>query len=273
MSPISAIQISLCFCTVLVLLLLSCPSVSAWTCENSCGGVTLNFPFGSTWSCGSPAFQPYVNCSNGKLLFYTPTGTYTVQSIDYSSSTMIVEDPSMSTCDSMQMSQSFGLPVTAPFSFASYDTVVLLGCSSTSSLYITKSCDSSTSQICQSLYSCPGISRLGLNANSPTYSCCVVSKSLLETAPYEIDLPLLQCSSYSSIYYIGSAQDPQHTWQFGIALQYNASAGSPPSSGNANACYVCQQAEDSGASVGRRRVKAFWVGGLGLILGTFLVFT
>lgn len=255
------------------LLFIVCPSwILAWTCENSCEGVPLNYPFGSGWNCGSPSFQPYVNCSHGRLRFYTPTGVYSVQTIDYVNNVMIVIDPYMSTCNSMHLSASFGLPIGAPFSFAPYDTVALLGCSSTSSLYSKQSCDISSQQVCQSLYSCPGISQLGISANSPTSSCCVYSNSLLSTAPYEIDLPLLQCVSYSSIYQIGSIQNPQSSWLYGIALQFNSGSQSQSSTnGQHPTCYVCQEAEESRGSFGAAPLGALWTAGLTMLVGASLM--
>ncbi|KAI5065010.1 hypothetical protein GOP47_0019705 [Adiantum capillus-veneris] len=240
------------------LLLISLSTIQAWDCESSCGGITLNSPFGSASGCGSSAFQPYVNCSNGKLLFYSPTGTYQVQSIDYSNNVMVVIDPQMSTCSSMQLSGAFGLPIGAPFSFSSYNKVVLIGCSSTSSLYSKQSCDTSSEaqQLCKSIYeNCDGISQIGIVATSSTgsaSSCCVYASSLLATAPYEVDLPLLQCSTYTSVYHIGNIQSPQSSWLYGIALQYNPSSSSqssPSGSGQNPSCYVCQEAEDSHGSL------------------------
>ncbi|MCO5604350.1 hypothetical protein L7F22_058515 [Adiantum nelumboides] len=265
--------------TTILLLVSFSSTVVAWDCESSCGGITLNSPFGSASGCGSSAFQPYVNCSSGKLLFYTPTGTYQVQSIDYSNNVMVVIDPHMSTCSSMQMSGPFGLPVGAPFAFASYNKVVLIGCSSTSSLYSKQSCDTSTEaqQVCESIYeNCAGLSQIGIVAtgsssnsygkNSASTSCCVYASSLLSTAPYEVDLPLLQCSTYTSVYHIGSIQTPQSSWLYGIALQYNPSSSSSqtsPSGGGQNpSCYVCQEAEDSYGS----KTLPPWVAGLLLML-------
>lgn len=239
----------------MLLFMVSLARIEAWDCESSCGGISLNSPFGSGWNCGSSAFQPYVNCSYGKLLFYTPTGIYKIKSIDYSSNVMIVEDPHMSTCDSMQASGAFGLPIGAPFSFASYNKVALIGCSSTSSLYSKQSCDTSSEaqEVCDSIYeNCEGISQIGIVATSSnnnyvkgsSSSCCVYASNLLETAPYEIDLPLLQCTTYTSVYHIGSIHSPQSSWLFGIALQFNPSSQSSSNNGGQNpSCYVCQEAE------------------------------
>ncbi|KAH7438098.1 hypothetical protein KP509_04G001200 [Ceratopteris richardii] len=228
---------------------------AAWTCETSCGGIPLNYPFGYGWDCGSSSFQPYVNCSNNRLLFYTPTGTYNVQSIDYANGIMIVVDPHMSSCSAMRLSGSFGLPVGAPFSFSSYNTIALIGCSSTSILYSKKSCDSSMHSVCDSLYGCSAISQVGIVPNSASSSCCILSNSALSNAPYQIDLPLLQCATYSSIYRIGNIQDPESSWLYGIALKFDAGYSPPNNTGGGSGggshpyCYTCEVAEEAGASV------------------------
>mgnify|MGYP000603760702 FL=1 len=154
----------------------------------------------------------------------------------------------MSTCNSMGSSSSFGLPVGAPFSFAPFDTVALIGCSSVSSLYAKQSCDPSGSSqdVCRSLYNaCPGLSYLdGINANNPSTSCCVYSQSSLNAAPYEIDLSLLQCQTYTSVYRISNIHDPLNSWLYGIALQYNAGSSQPSGSngGTHPTCYICEEA-------------------------------
>lgn len=274
MAPLLAPQLSSVQLLISFLLLCMCPSCNGdWGCENSCGGVPLSYPFGSGWNCGSPSVQPHVNCSNGELLFYTPTGTYEVQSIDYTNNVMVVVDPQMSTCSSMQRSGGFGLPEGAPFSFASYDKIALIGCSSTSSLHTEQSCDPDSQQICQSLYSCcSGISQLGIEINSPSSSCCVYSNSSLNTAPYvQIDLPLLQCVTYTSIYHIGSFADPQSSWWYGIALQFPGSYSQPSNGGEYSSCYVCQQAEESYGSLGAVPLGAvYWTAGLTMLVGAFL---
>ncbi|KAH7282203.1 hypothetical protein KP509_35G018700 [Ceratopteris richardii] len=272
---------SVTFTTLIFLLIHSSWMVIAWDCEPSCGGISLNYPFGASSGCGNAAFQSYVNCTHGKLYFYTPTGTYRVQSIDYSNNVMIIVDPHMSTCSSMQTSNAIGLPIGAPFSFATYNKVILLGCSETSSLYGKQSCDTSTEaqEICRSIsQNCAGISELGVVAASDSYgtvgshpSCCVYSSSLLQLAPYEVDLPLLQCTTYTSVYRIGSIQSPQTSWLYGIALQYDPSFSSPQGQygpyGQNPSCYVCQRAEDSQASAR----SADWITGLLFLVATAIV--
>eukprot|EP00249_Psilotum_nudum_P007817 c20841_g2_i1 orf=359-1306(+) len=231
---------------VLLLTLLHFGCVSGWVCQNTCGGVPVQYPFGTGTDCGSQLFQNYVNCSHGKLQLYLPTGIYIVQSIDYDNKIMIIQDPHMSTCSAMQPGQSFGLPVGSPFTIASV-TIVLLDCSSSSCLYQPNYiCDPSASQVCTSLYSCSGITGLGLPVNSPTSTCCVYSNSQLATQPFEINLPLLQCKSYASIYSFGAPNtytavssdnfNAPNTWSYGIALRYAYDVAVY----NSN-CKICEQ--------------------------------
>ncbi|MCO5573348.1 hypothetical protein L7F22_027117 [Adiantum nelumboides] len=222
------------------------------TCENVCGDVPVMYPFGTGPGCGSKVFEKYLYCSKGKLLLHTPTGQYQVQRIDYTNDILILQDPKMSTCGKMQGSNSFGLPVDAPFSIVG-DTFVLLNCLTTSSLYngLSPLCDPAGTTICQSLYSCSSVTQLGLAVNAPTSSCCVYTNSQLSTPPYELNLQLLQCSSYTSIYSFGpqygnggDASDPAaaaaypnpSSWSYGIALKFFYDETAYYSS-----CKVCQQ--------------------------------
>ncbi|KAI5072674.1 hypothetical protein GOP47_0012780 [Adiantum capillus-veneris] len=171
----------------------------------------------------------------------------------------------------MGLSGAFGLSIGAPFAFASYNTIALIGCSSTSSLYSKQSCDASLHQVCDSLYGCQGIKQLGIQPNSPSSSCCVLSSSVLAAPPYEIDLPLLQCSTYSSVYHIGSIQNPQTSWLYGIALRFNPGSPPAPPAGNGDhpTCYVCQEAQDAEASM---NYMALWFTGVVLVLEVALLF-
>lgn len=238
------------FALALVLVFSFLQLVSSWTCQNVCGEIPIMYPFGTGRGCGSHVFENFVNCTKGKLQLFTPTGQYDVQSIDYTNNMIIIQDWRMSTCNSMQSSASFGLPVGAPFSLVG-DTIVLLGCSSTSSVYNSLSalCDPYGTQICQALYGCSSVSQIGLPVNGPTSSCCVYSNAQLTSPPYEIDLGLLQCTSYTSIYRFGpqtsygetpsisNNQNPS-SWSYGIALKYYYDQSTYMAS-----CEACQQSD------------------------------
>lgn len=195
------------------------------TCQDTCGTISVKYPFGTGLGCGHPDFSRYIRCNADTLEFSTGTGIYTISSIDYPSSSLLVTDPLMSTCSSMQNSGSFSLDRASPFSLASENIFVLLGCSTTSPLFDPREdlCDTgSGSRICRGLYSCKGVNGIGLPQNAPATTCCVY-ESPIQLAGYSLDLPKLQCSSYSSIYSYGGNEGDPMKWKFGISLQYNGS--------------------------------------------------
>ncbi|OMO72009.1 hypothetical protein COLO4_27884 [Corchorus olitorius] len=211
-------------------------------CNLTCGTVPVMFPFGTGFGCGHPYFARYVKCNAGVLQFSTGTGIYTVSSIDYPTSTIVVVDPFMSTCSSMQNSGSFSLDRASPFTLTGDNIFVLLGCSTTSPVFDRSEdlCDTgSGSRVCSGLYSCKGVTGIGLPENAPTSTCCVYDSLMGVGSGFSLDLPKLQCSSYTSIYEFGDEGDPMK-WKFGISLQYNDSYYSP----------ACKNCETSGGLCG-----------------------
>ncbi|CAN1152874.1 hypothetical protein LINPERPRIM_LOCUS29186 [Linum perenne] len=195
------------------------------TCHDTCGTIPVKFPFGSGYGCGHPEFGRYVRCNAGALELSTGTGIYTVSSIDYPSSTLIITDPLMSTCSSMQNSGSFSLDRASPFTLTGDNIFALLGCSTTSPVFDPSEdlCETgSGSRVCRGLYSCPGVTDIGLPRNAPASTCCVYD-SPIQLAGYTLDLPKLQCSSYASIYSYGGSEGDPMKWNYGISLQYNGS--------------------------------------------------
>lgn len=212
------------------------------TCHDTCGTIPVKFPFGTEFGCGHPEFSRYVRCNSGTLEFSTGTGIYTISSIDYPSNTLIVTDPLMSTCSSMQNSGSFSLDRASPFTLTGENIFVLLGCSTTSPVFDPKEdlCNTgSGSRVCKGLYSCKGVQGIGLPHNAPISTCCVY-ESPIQLAGYTLDLPKLQCSSYTSIYSFGGNEGDPMKWEFGISLQYNGSYYSN----------ICKDCESSGGLCG-----------------------
>ncbi|KAK6921909.1 Pentatricopeptide repeat [Dillenia turbinata] len=206
------------------------------TCLSNCGFISVKFPFGTGFGCGHPDFSRYIKCSSGSLQLSTSSGIYTVSSIDYTSNTLVVTDPLMSTCTSMQNSGSFSLDQASPFTIMSGNIFVLLGCSTTSPVFDPNEdlCDTgSGSRVCQGLYSCKGVTGIGLETNAPVSTCCVYESPVGIGPGYTLDLPKLQCSSYSSIYGFGENERDPAKWNFGISLQFNGSYDS-------NACKDCE---------------------------------
>ncbi|GAV75594.1 GUB_WAK_bind domain-containing protein, partial [Cephalotus follicularis] len=100
-----------------------------------CGTIPVKFPFGTGFGCGHPTFARCIKCSSGTLHFSAGTGIYTISSIDYISRTIVVTDPVMSTCSSMQMSGSFSFNRVSPFTIQKENIFVLLGCFTTSPVF------------------------------------------------------------------------------------------------------------------------------------------
>ncbi|XP_058081593.1 uncharacterized protein LOC131229617 [Magnolia sinica] len=195
------------------------------TCRDVCGSVPIKYPFGTGFGCGHPDFATYVKCIDRTLQFSTDTGFYTISSIDYTASTLIVTDPLMSTCDSMQNSGSFGLGRAAPFQLTSEDVFVLLGCSTSSPVFDSDEelCDTGSSNLCRGIYSCRGVTGIGLVPNGPISTCCVYKPQSGVSSGYQLDLPKLQCSSYTCLYGFGGNEGDPTRWNYGISLQFNGS--------------------------------------------------
>ncbi|XP_023731325.1 uncharacterized protein LOC111879079 [Lactuca sativa] len=196
------------------------------TCRDKCGNLTIKYPFGSDFGCGHPDFARYIKCTSGELRFSSGTGIYSVSSIDYTTATLVLTDLFMSTCSSMQNSGSFRLDRGNPFTLSSQDTFILLGCSRTSPVFDPNEdlCDTGSGlHLCRGMYSCEGVTGIGLEPNAPVSSCCVYQPVIDFGSGYWLDLPKLQCSSYVSMYGFGGDETDPMKWQFGISLEYNNS--------------------------------------------------
>ncbi|XAR65282.1 hypothetical protein NMG60_11009343 [Bertholletia excelsa] len=234
---------------ILVFLALTHPLVASHavpgngTCQDTCGILPVKYPFGTGFGCGHPAFSRYMRCNSGTYEFSTGTGIYVISSIDYPSNSLIVTDPLMSNCFSMQNSGSFSLDRASPFTLDPSNIFVLLGCSGTSPVFDQNQdfCDSGSGlHICRGLYSCKGVTGIGLAPNAPISTCCVYDPMIVLGSGLVLDLPKLQCSSYTSVYGYGGDEGDPMKWQFGISLQYNDSYYSEE----------CKNCEDSGGWCG-----------------------
>ncbi|KAJ7943343.1 Wall-associated receptor kinase-like [Quillaja saponaria] len=234
-------------CILLLLSLLNSvfaalPIIPVSTCQNICGTIPVRFPFGTGFGCGHPSFAKYIKCSSGTLQFSTGTGVYSVSSIDYPSSTIIVTAPFMSNCSSLQNSGSFSLDKASPFILTKDNIFVLLGCSKASPVFDSNEdlCDTGSGySVCKGLNSCKGVTGIGLKHNASISTCCVYDSPDGLGSGYSLYLPKLQCSSFTSIYEFGDEWNPMK-WKFGISLQYN------------NSYYTdgCKDCEDSGGLCG-----------------------
>ncbi|PIA52114.1 hypothetical protein AQUCO_01000180v1 [Aquilegia coerulea] len=205
-------------------------SSSSSSCQNKCGSLEVNYPLGTGYGCGSPRFYPYVSCASdpdgGQLLLNTHTGSYPITSISYTTSTITITPPEMSTCNSMQSSSNFGLDWTSPFQLGP-SVFILLACPPpTSSLSIkgTPICDTANTHLCASMHTCPAVSSLGLSLFAPTDSCCVYSPANLN-AKGDLDLQKLKCAAYVSVVSLGDIPTNPNRWVYGINLKYNNQVG------------------------------------------------
>ncbi|XP_038903465.1 uncharacterized protein LOC120090047 [Benincasa hispida] len=196
-------------------------------CRTTCGTLSIKYPFGTGYGCGSPRFSSQVTCSSDdRFLLNTHTGNYPITSISYSDSTVVISPPSMSTCSKMhESSQTLGIDWTGPFQLGS-SAFLLLDCKSPSvSLSIRGSgvCDLSYAHLCASIYSCPSVVDLGLPLFPPTNSCCVYSPANFD-GKGELDLRELKCGGFSSIVSLGEYETNPMRWEYGVELKYGYGA-------------------------------------------------
>lgn len=218
---------------LILLMLSSTPSssssLSSPVCRDTCGSVQVKYPFGTGPGCGSPVFNQYITCtSSDQLILKTHTGSYPITSISYTTTTIILTPPHMSTCTTMQplypsSSNNFGLDLTSPFQIGS-STFILLSCTHPHPIITPQICDPSFDYLCASIYSCPAVIHLGLPLfPPPTNTCCVYSPANLD-GEGELDLLEIGCGAYTSVVSLGdNPTDPTH-WVYGVALKYSHGA-------------------------------------------------
>ncbi|XP_042516320.1 uncharacterized protein LOC122090706 isoform X2 [Macadamia integrifolia] len=125
-------------------------------CRSLCGGIPINYPFGVDDGCGAPHYRKMMNCS-GDLFLITPSGSYKVRSIDYDKQTMVIFDPAMSTCTTLQPHHDFIMTeIQSVVMPPSSDTVfALLNCSIDSPVlnHYSNLCFNFSGHSCDELYS------------------------------------------------------------------------------------------------------------------------
>ncbi|XP_054807732.1 wall-associated receptor kinase-like 20 [Prosopis cineraria] len=232
----------------LFLLFLSSPTIAtggAVSCRDTCGSTPVKYPFGTGPGCGSPLFHPYITCApnttgGDQLYLTTQSGSYPITSISYTTSTLTIAPPCMSTCTFMQTSPTnFGLDWTTPFQIGS-STFILLSCEPPTSSLTVKStpiCDLSYDHLCAALYSCPSVVSLGLPLFGPTNTCCVYSPANLDDKG-ELNLRSLKCQAYSSVMSLGDNPTDPTRWEYGVAVKY--SYGNLDNSVVSSKCNSCE---------------------------------
>ncbi|KAG9439093.1 hypothetical protein H6P81_019258 [Aristolochia fimbriata] len=208
-------------------------------CRDRCGSIPIKYPLGSGLGCGHPELSPYIRCTDddgGALQVDTRSGVYAVTAVDYPSSTLTLADPLMSTCAAMRDSGGFSLDPAAPFRLLPRDRFLLLGCSTSSPVFDpdVPLCDapSASRHLCRGLYSCRGA------PGDPDSTCCLyVDGSTTVDDGFSLDLPKLQCASYTSVLGFGDREGDPMKWDYGIALTFNRDSYAT------DACDACEASD------------------------------
>ncbi|CAA0834884.1 Unknown protein [Striga hermonthica] len=212
-------------------LLFISPAAAAVLCRSFCNNIPVNYPFAVDDGCGAAQFRRALNCSAAGLFFLTPSGSYKVQAIDYRRQSVVVFDPSMSTCSILQPRRDFSLTeiqyATIP---PSPDTVfALVNCSADSPVlnHYRSLCFNFSGHSCDELYTaCTSfklfrvLSNANANANAtaPSPPCCFTRYDTLRF----MALDILDCTHYTSVYNVdGLAGVGPLDWMYGIKLTYN----------------------------------------------------
>ncbi|GFP81241.1 hypothetical protein PHJA_000267400 [Phtheirospermum japonicum] len=207
----------------IVVFLHTSPHISA-LCRNFCNNIPINYPFGIDDGCGAAQFRHMLNCSAADLFFLTPSGSYKIQTIDYSKRNVVVFDPSMSTCSILQPHHDFAMTeiqsATIP---PSPDTVfALMNCSIDSPVlnHYRSLCFNFSGHSCDELYAaCTSFKLFHVlsNATAPP-PCCFTRYDTMRF----MSMDILDCSHYTSVYNVdGLAGVGPLDWMYGIKLTYN----------------------------------------------------
>ncbi|KAI9195954.1 hypothetical protein LWI28_019708 [Acer negundo] len=207
--------------TTLIILTLITAATSA-TCRTTCGDIAINYPFGVDDGCGAPQYRHMLNCSTN-LFFTTPSGNYKVQSIDYKTKTMVIYDPSMSTCSILQPHHDFIMTdIQSAMMPPSPDTVfALINCSIDSPVlnHYKNLCFNFSDHSCEELYgSCNAFRLFHLVANVSSPPCCFTS---YDTVKY-MSMNILDCTHYTTVINTDSLKGlGPSDWVYGIRLSYS----------------------------------------------------
>ncbi|KAL8490511.1 hypothetical protein ACS0TY_022508 [Phlomoides rotata] len=191
-------------------------------CRNYCNNIPINYPFAIDEGCGAPQFRHMLNCSANALFFITPSGTYKIQTIDYNKKTVVIFDPSMSTCSILQPHHDFVMTDIQSVAIPpSPDTIfALMNCSIDSPVlnHYRYLCFNFSGHTCDELYSsCTSFKLFHLLYNA-TPPCCFTS---YDTVKF-MSMNILDCTHYTSVYNVDALQGVGPLdWLYGIKLSYS----------------------------------------------------
>ncbi|XP_077219154.1 wall-associated receptor kinase carboxy-terminal protein isoform X2 [Tasmannia lanceolata] len=189
-------------------------------CRNGCGGITIDYPFGLDDGCGAPEYRNMLNCT-GELLFQTPSGSYRVRSIDYDEKAVMIYDPGMSTCTTLQPRHDFSMSEIQSIVIPpSPDSIfALLNCSIDSPVlnHYRSLCFNFSGHSCEELYSGCTSFRLFHLAMGGYPPCCFTNYNTLKF----MSMNILDCTHYTTMYNVDdlSGVGPLD-WSYGIKLSY-----------------------------------------------------
>ncbi|KAK4388345.1 UNVERIFIED_CONTAM: hypothetical protein Sradi_2558500 [Sesamum radiatum] len=197
-------------------------AATASLCRTFCNNIPINYPFGIDDGCGAPQFRRMLNCSATDLFFLTPSGSYKIQTIDYNKKTVVIFDPSMSTCSILQPHHDFIMTeiqsATIP---PSPDTIfVLMNCSIDSPVlnHYRSLCFNFSGHSCDELYgSCTSFKLFHILSNA-TPPCCFTT---YDTVRF-MSMNILDCTHYTSVYNVDALKGVGPLdWLYGIKLSYS----------------------------------------------------
>ncbi|CAN1226755.1 hypothetical protein LINGRAPRIM_LOCUS1111 [Linum grandiflorum] len=240
---------------LIIFFFLALCSASPPKCRSSCGSIQINYPFGIDDGCGSPYYKRLLVCSeSGTLLLRTPSGTYQIRSITYSSDPhLILIDPFMWSCQdgpNFRPTRPFSLDASTHLTLSSHNDYLFFNCSKDMVIMEPKPvfcdrfpdrCDSTcdtASYLCRHLPQCPSF--------ATSASCC----SYFPKATESLRLMLKYCATYTSVYWrnnniagSGSGSGSVSTYygeipEYGIRVDFDTPVTSP--------CLRCQDMSNGG---------------------------
>ncbi|KAK9161828.1 hypothetical protein Syun_008169 [Stephania yunnanensis] len=203
------------------------PSQALSSCRNLCGTIAINYPFGVDDGCGAPQYRKMLNCNSSDLFFVAQSGNYKVRSIDYDKQTMVVYDPGMSTCTTLQPHHDFILTdIQSVVMPPTPDTIfALLNCSIDSPVLnrYKSLCFNFSSHNCDELYNgCSAFKifhvngTIGVGGTNPP--CCFTGYNTAKL----MNMDILDCSHYTTMYNVDEIDggEAPMDWSYGIELSF-----------------------------------------------------
>ncbi|RYR45011.1 hypothetical protein Ahy_A08g041265 isoform A [Arachis hypogaea] len=203
------------------------------SCRSFCGNITIDYPFALGYGCGHPGFKDLLHCINNVLMFHISSGSYRVLDIDYAYQALTLQEPNMSTCDTLVLGgQGNGFtvePWRAPYMNPAPENVfMLIGCSAMSPLFQGfpgkhLPCKNVSGMGCEEYYGCRAWDGLGHNRLGSGYFgsgppvCCAVPYEAIKS----INLTKLECEGYSSAYSLAPIRlNGPSSWAYGIRVKF-----------------------------------------------------